>query len=232
VGGAQRQAYAGIDPVTKKPYTGDQLRNKFFPTTPAAPTAPTAPTTATTTPATPTTATTTPAAPTTAAGKFPGEDPQGSNYVGRREVARRQAARDAAVAKKPATPNFGGPTGYSSVNYAPNIKTGINLPKPAAAPAAAPTKTPTQAEKDAYVKSIGAPAMAETRIAAALKRPVAEMLQMVETKEDVAKIKQFVDQTFVKYGAVNESAFVVRNQILEHVTQVGAQRRREHARMS
>ena len=216
VGGAQRQAYAGIDPVTKKPYTGDQLRNKFFPTTPAAPTAPT-------------TATTTPAAPTTAAGKFPGEDPQGAGYVGRREVARRQAARDAEAAKKPATPNFGQQTaGYKSVNYAPNIKTGASLPKPAAAP----TKTPTQAEKDAYVKSIGAPAMAETRIAAALKRPVAEMLQMVETKEDVAKIKQFVDQTFVKYGAANESAFVVRNQILEHVTQVGAQRRREHARMS
>jgi hypothetical protein len=39
----------------------------------------------------------------------------------------------------------------------------------------------------------------------------------------------FVDQTFVRYGAVNESAFVVRNQILEHVTQVGAQRRRDFA---
>lgn len=173
-----------------------------------------------------TTATTTkPAA--AAAGKFPGEDPQGSNYVGRREVARRQAARDADAAKKPATPNFGGPAGYSSTSYAPNIKTGISLPKPAAG--AAPTKTPTQAEKDAYVKSIGAPAMAENRIATALKKPVAEMLQMVETKEDVQKIKQFVDQTFVRYGAVNESAFVVRNQILEHVTQVGAQRRRDFA---
>ena len=97
---------------------------------------------------------------------------------------------------------------------------------------AAADKGIREAEKDAYVRSIGAPAMAENRIAAALKRPVAEMLQMVKTKEDVAKIKQFVDQTFVRYGAVNESAFVVRNQILEHVTQVGAQRRREHARMS
>ena len=71
--------------------------------------------------------------------------------------------------------------------------------------------------------------MAETRIATALKRPVAEMLHMVETKEDVQRIKQFVDDTFVKYGAVNESAFAVRNQILEHVTQIGAQRRREHS---
>jgi hypothetical protein len=71
--------------------------------------------------------------------------------------------------------------------------------------------------------------MAETRIATALKKPVAEMLQMVETKEDVYRIKQFVDDTFVRYGAVNESAFAVRNKIIEHVTQIGAQRRREHS---
>ena len=70
------------------------------------------------------------------------------------------------------------------------------------------------------------------KVAEALKRPVAEMLSMVETKEDVAKIKQFVDQTFVKYGAVSESAFVVRNKLIEHITQVGAQRRREYARKS
>jgi len=121
------------------------------------------PTTATPTTATPTTATATTTKPATTAGKFPGEDPQGAGYVGRREVARRQAARDAVAAKKPATPNFGQQTaGYKSVNYAPTIKTGVSLPKPAAAPAAAPTKTPTQAEKDAYVRSIGAPAMAET----------------------------------------------------------------------
>ena len=72
----------------------------------------------------------------------------------------------------------------------------------------------------------------ESRILQALKRPVAEMLQMVETKEDVQRIKQFVDDTFVKYGAVTESAFVIRNRLIEHVTQVGAQRRREHARKS
>jgi hypothetical protein len=69
-------------------------------------------------------------------------------------------------------------------------------------------------------------------ITEALAQPVAELLQMVETKEDVQRIKKFIDDTFVKHGAVNEPAFEVRNQILEHVTQVGAQRRREHARMS
>ena len=132
----------------------------------------------------------------TAADTFPGENPQGAGYVGRLEVARRQAARNAQAAKKPAAPNFGQQnTGYKSVN---------NVPKTS-------------------------DAMAETRIATALKKPVAEMLQMVETKEDVQRIKKFVDDTFVKHGAVNESAFTVRNQILELVTQVGAQRRRDFA---
>ena len=78
--------------------------------------------------------------------------------------------------------------------------------------------------------------MAETakvkRIVDVLKKPISEMLLMVETKEDVNSIKKFIDQTFVKYGAVNESAFAVRNKMIEHVTQVGAQRRREFARQS
>lgn len=69
-----------------------------------------------------------------------------------------------------------------------------------------------------------------TRITNALVKPVTQMLQVVETKQDVQRIKQFIDQTFTKYGAVNESAFEVRNMMLEHVTQVGAQRRREYAR--
>jgi len=221
VGGAQRTSNSGsINPATGREYTGDEIRAKHGFTDPAPTTAPAD----TEQPAAP--ATTAPAvAP--AGGKFPGEDPQGPGYVGRREAARRQAAR-AATAGKPAAPNFAQQSGgYKSVNYAPNIKTGVSLPKSTAP--AAPTKTPTQAEKDAYVRSIGAPAMAETRIATALKRPVAEMLRMVETKEDVYRIKQFVDQTFARYGAVNESAFVVRNQIIEHVTQIGAQRRREHS---
>jgi hypothetical protein len=164
------------------------------------------------------------AATSTAAGTFPGEDPNGPGYVGRREVARRQAARASQANTAPAKPNFaqqGG--GYKSVNYAPNIKTGVNLPKPTAPAAPTGTKVtaggPTADEK----------AKLDQRIAQALKQPVAEMLQMVETKEDIQRIKQFVDDTFVRYGAVNESAFAVRNQILEHVTQIGAQRRREHS---
>lgn len=200
-------AYA-VNPETGQQYTVDQL-NKKFATQPTEPQTPA------------------PAAkekPAPAAGTFPGEDPQGPGYVGRREVARRQAARAAQAGTKPAAPNFAQQSGgYKSVNYAPNIKTGVNLPKPTTPAAPTGTKVtaggPTADEK----------AKLDQRIAQALKQPVAEMLQMVETKEDVVRIKQFVDETFVKYGAVNESTFAVRNQILEYVTQVGAQRRREHS---
>jgi hypothetical protein len=311
-GGGQTTLRYGINPANGKPFTATELGDRAAarrepanaPTGTAKPLAPT------------TTTSTTP----TSTGTFPGEDPKGPGYVGRREVARRQAARDAEAAKKPAAPNFaqqGG--GYKSVTYAPNIKTGANLPKPTAP--AAPTTTPTnnpnrqvatvaggtgtatnpdvaaaysaslKAGKPASIpkpaagpKTMGArrtnvkkptatnitstygqgfknsnqPAVPKedpqaeikkaiaarqaaglgayesktngSRILQALKRPVAEMLQMVETKEDVQRIKQFVDDTFIKYGAVNESAFAVRNQIIEHVTQAGAQRRREHSR--
>jgi hypothetical protein len=127
------------------------------------------------------------------------------------------------------TPNFaGGPTGYGKTTMSVKPMTGVpgmkTTPAPAPTAASAGTKVttggPTPDEQ----------AKLAQRIAQATAKPVAEMLQMVETKEDVQRIKQFVDQTFTKYGAVNESAFAIRNQILEHVTQVGAQRRREHSR--
>lgn len=212
-GGAQRTSNSGsINPATGKAFTGDEIRAKFFPSA-------TAPEASADTQPQVAAATSASAAPSTT-GKFPGEDPQGPGYVGRREAARRQAAR-AAQAGKPATPNFAQQgSGYKSVNYAPNIKTGVSLPKPAAPVGTKVTSGgPTADEK----------AKLDQRIAQALKQPVAEMLRMVETKDDVQKIKQFVDQTFVRYGAVSESAFAVRNQILEHVTQAGAQRRREHS---
>jgi hypothetical protein len=133
------------------------------------------------------------------------------------------AAKAIPKATPVARPNFAPQNaGYKSVNYAPNVKTGAAMPKSLGARIAAPRVTsggPTADEK----------ARLNQRIAQAMKEPVAEMLKMVETKEDVQRIKQFVDRTFVKYGAVNESTFALRNQILEHVTQVGAQRRRDFA---
>jgi hypothetical protein len=202
VGGAQRQAYAGKNPATGKPWTVDELQARMNTTTSAP-----APTDATA-----------PAATTTAGG------PPGFNYDNVMKMPGMEK-----YAKKPATPpaktpNFAGPGGYG--------KTTMSFKTPGTAPVAPKTtaKVPTQAEKDAYIKSIGAEALPESRIATALKKPVDKMLQMVETKEDVQRIKQFVDDTFVKHGAVTESAFAVRNKIIEHVTQVGAQRRREYAR--
>jgi len=240
VGGAQRTSNSGsINPATGKAFTGDEIRAKFGFTDPApTPTAATDTVPGATAPS----AVSAPGATAATGGKFPGEDPKGPGYVGRREAARRQAAR-AATAGKPATPNFaqqGG--GYKSVNYAPNIKTGVSLPKPTA-PAAttAPADTVGTYNKKTGAATLGGKPMIAAKdlppniqkqlsgIKEALTQPVAELLQMVETKEDVQRIKQFVDQTFARYGAVNESAFDLRNQILEHVTQVGAQRRREHS---
>jgi hypothetical protein len=192
-------------------------------------------------------ATTKPAAtkPTTAVGTFPGEDPQGAGYVGRREVARRQAARDAAAAKKPVTPNFAGPAGYSSVNYAPNIKTGISLPKPtvpsltstpakvkplAAAPATKVTSGGvTPAERAAYDKKVAD--AAKLAVAETVKQ-VKHMLESVTTRDDVEKIKKYIDRQFTKHGLISELAFAQRNHLIERVVYIGAQRRREHARMS
>lgn len=118
------------------------------------------------------------------------------------------------------TPNFAGPGGYSKVTqtFKPTVPTKPTAPAGTKVTAGGPT-----ADEKAKL---------DQRIAQALKQPVAEMLAMVETKQDVQRIKQFVDETFVRYGAVTESAFAVRNQILEHVTHVGAQRRREFARES
>jgi hypothetical protein len=259
VGGAQRQAYVGgINPATKKPWTGDELRAEYYPEVPGAE-APATTATATKrtggkipgqvsmTPnairkrearASGATATTAATAPnpfgqmanqlqnygTSTGGRVTGTatglkhtaNPNNPNAISATAAA--PAAIPAAATTSTATaaatpvakPNYSH-TGYKSVNYAPNVKTSINLPKPLGAPVAA--------GKDILAQ----------RIAQAVKEPVAEMLQMVETKEDVQRIKQFVDQTFVRYGAVNESAFTVRNQILELVTQVGAQRRRDFA---
>jgi len=54
-------------------------------------------------------------------------------------------------------------------------------------------------------------------VAEALIRPVTELLQQAESKEDIQRIKQFVDQQFVKYGVVSESVFAQRNQLINYI---------------
>jgi LysM repeat protein len=70
---------------------------------------------------------------------------------------------------KPKTANFAGPSGYGQTTMGFKAPAAARSPAPAVAPAVpnpsqatAQGRAPTQAEKDAYVRSIGAPAMAET----------------------------------------------------------------------
>jgi hypothetical protein len=181
---------------------------------PTAPT-PTAPTPTAPTPTAPTpTAATAPGQPIVKYGTvpnapkatgFPGEDPQGAGYVGRREVARRQAARDAAAAKKPSTPNFGQQTaGYKSVNYAPNIKTGVSLPKPAAPAAPAPTVTSAVPKPSRVTAQGGATADEranfEKKLAAAAKLQSAGVAEGEVTRTPTGIVHKATD----KYGAGEE----------------------------
>jgi hypothetical protein len=174
-------------------------------------------------------------------------------------VTKRNRFSPSSTSTAPAAPapttSAGIPSAYGKTTYSMKPMTGIPGMKPPAAPAAPAAPSVPKAPIIKYnfnlpaggaagIKTAPAPkgtkvvsggptpyeqAKLARRIAQAAKQPVAEMLAMVETKEDVARIKQFIDKTFIKYGAVTESAFAVRNQLIEHVTRVGAQRRKEHS---
>ena len=220
-GGAQKSmSFYGNNPTTGKAWTYDELQAKANAgKTPAADTP-------TDTAATDTTATNTAPAPTatkTTAGGGAGFNAGNVFKLPGMEKYAKPAATPPAK-----TPNFAGPSGYGKTTM--SVKPMAGIPGMKTTPAPAPTAAPAGTKVTAGGPTADEKSKLDQRIAQALKAPVAEMLQMVETKEDVQRIKQFVDQTFTKYGAVNESAFAIRNQILEHVTQVGAQRRREHSR--
>jgi hypothetical protein len=182
-------------------------------------------------------ATAEPEATTTATATATAQNPTGFNAA---NVMKLPGMEKYATKPAPAqAPNFAQQgSGYAQVNQPTTVSYSTGT-KPATATAPAPASGPmkiggqTLNPKNPADKKIIDKVQAQTaKVAEALKRPVAEMLSMVETKEDVAKIKQFIDQTFVKYGAVTESAFAERNKLIEHVTHVGAQRRREFARKS
>jgi len=136
------------------------------------------------------------------------------------------------LAKKKAnvSAKFTGPAAYAKTTtpFAAKIPGASGYDKitspTSAAPAAAPTKTPTQAEKDAYLKAINAPALPETI------KQVKKMLETVQTRDDVNFIKKYINHEFDRLGMVNQLATVQRNHLIERVTQVGAQRRRNHAK--
>ena len=75
-------------------------------------------------------------------------DPKSANYVGRREVARRQAVQPAAAATAPTFAQQGG--GYAKVNQPTTMKySGVPMAKPGAAPVTQPTLTSNE-----YVDSV------------------------------------------------------------------------------
>ena len=214
--GSTEVASGLINPETKKPYTYQELRAMGS-----------EPSTAPTTPST---------TPTVAPVGYDAKN------VMKLPGMEKYAKRAAAPAK---TANFGVPNAYGKTTTTVKPMTGIPGVKTVTAPAApaapvapgvptAPTmKIGGQAlnpKNPADKKIIDKVQAQAEKVAEALENPVAKMLDLVETKEDVRQIKNFIDQTFVKYGVIGESAFAVRNQLIEHVTHVGAQRRREFAR--
>jgi hypothetical protein len=118
--------------------------------------------------------------------------------------------------KAPAkTANFGGgPTGYG--------KTTMGFKAPAA-PGAPKAPADQKLTANQYVKKIGAPALPET-IA-----QVKKMLETVETRDDVAFIKKYINREFQRHGLVSESAQAHRSHLLNEVTRIGALRRRSHS---
>lgn len=217
-GGGQTSLRYGINPVNGKPLTASELRDRAA---------------ARREPATVSTGTDTP---TTAPAKTTAGGPPGFNAGNVMSLPGMEKYAKKAATPPAKTPNFAGPSGYSKVTqtFKPNVSTAPAAPT-------APADTVGTYDKKTGAATLGGKTMVAAKdlppniqkqlsgIKEALTQPVAEMLQMVETKEDIQRIKQFVDDTFIKYGAVNESAFAMRNQILEHVTQAGAQRRREHS---
>lgn len=123
------------------------------------------------------------------------------------------------------TANFGAsPAGYG--------KTTTTFKAPAAP--AAPT-TPKVPKVTSGGPTPDEMAKYQQRLAAAAKaQPVAEtiaqvkkMLETVQTKDDVAFIKKYINRQFA--GQLSESANAQRSRLLNEVTRIGALRRRQHS---
>ena len=128
--------------------------------------------------------------------------------------------------KAPAkTANFGaGPAGYG--------KTTTTFKAPGAPAAPTAPKTPKVTSGGATPDEM---AKYQARLAAAAKaQPVAEtikqvkkMLETVQTRDDIAFIKKYINRQFS--GQLSESADAQRSRLLNEVTRIGALRRRQHS---
>lgn len=131
----------------------------------------------------------------------------------------------------PAKPaNFGAsPSGYGKVTQTFKSPTAQALAAPAApAVPKAPKVTsggPTPDEMAKYQARLAAAAKAQP-VAETIKQ-VKKMLETVQTRDDVAFIKKYIDRQFS--GELSESANAQRSRLLSEVTRIGALRRREHS---
>ena len=126
---------------------------------------------------------------------------------------------------KPAAPakpaNFGAsPAGYGKVTQTFKPPT-AQAPGAPTVPSAPKTPGDQKLSPNEYIKKLGAPALPET-IA-----QVKKMLETVETRDDVAFIKKYINRQF--QGQLGESADAQRSHLLKEVTRIGALRRRTHS---
>lgn len=136
----------------------------------------------------------------------------------------------------PAKPaNFGAsPAGYGKVTQTFKSPT-AQAPAAPAAPAVpkAPKVTsggPTPDEMAKYQERLAAAAKAQP-VAETIAQ-VKKMLETVETRDDVAFIKKYINREFQRHGLVSESAQTHRSHLLKEVTRIGALRRRTHSQQS
>ena len=217
-GGAQTQLpYYGINPVTKKPWTVDELQAK-------------ATATKQTTPVNTTTTTTT--TPSTSGATF-----NASNVMQMPGMQKYAKTAPAAPAK---TANFGAsPTGYGKTTTtfkapaAPNAPTAPTVPAVTAGPGGSynPKTGAAKIDGKSAVALKDLPADIQKQLQPQLeatKKQVSKMLESVQTKSDVDRIKKYVDQQFATIG-LTENTVRYRKKLMDHITHVGSIRRRMHA---
>ena len=97
-----------------------------------------------------------------------------------------------------------------------------------------PGKTPDWAKNNSLADPLADPTAPwnnnNLKTVAETIKQVKKMLETVQTRDDVNFIKKYINHEFDRRGMVNQLATVQRNHLIERVTQVGAQRRRDHAR--
>ena len=257
--GQQTGDIFAIDPDTEKPYDADKLKalyGKKPAATPAAAPAPAARGKKTKPAATP--AATPAAQPGTAAqpisiggqqikptdplyakiqkqvaGGQRYKDPKTGKFAKRPQTAASQpmpATQPAAIpTAQPATTSFAqGPIGFS----APNVKRMPGVAQAAARPAASFAQGPTgYASQTMTIKPPKLPGI-KSPATAAVAENVNRMLEAVQTKDDVAFIRKYIEHQFQQHNLVGESYQAEKQRMLREATRIGAERRRENAAKS